>query len=326
MPPAPPDEPGPDRASSPGPGPGLAVDLADSFAAQRPRLRRIAYRMLGSYWDADDAVQEAWLRLQRADADRIDNLEAWLTVVVSRVSVDHLRSRGARHEDPEAALPDEVPGPEPTDPDVAALRSEDLGAAMLVVLDALGPLERLAFVLHDVFGLSFDEVAPIVERTPTAARQLASRARRRIRDVDLPAERMRQSEAVGSFLRAAREGDFGTLLQLLDPEVELRADAGAVATATPYADAGAPLLKGHTHGPDAVARVFAGRAEQTEIALVDGFPGATYAPGGAPRAVYAIHLQDGRITRIDVIGDPTHIADLTVTLDRPESPSPPRAS
>jgi RNA polymerase sigma-70 factor (ECF subfamily) len=188
---------------------------------------------------------------------------------------------------------------------------------MLVVLDALSPLERLAFVLHDVFGLSFDDIAPIVERTPTAARQLASRARRRVRGVDLPAERMRQREAVGAFLRAARDGDFGTLLQLLDPEVELRTDAGAVAIAAPHAEQGAPLLRRHARGADAVARVFAGRAEQTEIALVDGFPGAAYAPGGVPQAVYAVHLQGGRIVRIDVIGDAAHIAELAIGLDPP---------
>ena len=294
---------------------GSDRDLAQSFAAQRPRLRKIAYRTLGSYWDADDAVQETWLRLQRADADEIDNLDAWLTVVVSRVSVDQLRSRGARHEDAEADLPLGPPDPEATGPDTSALQSEELGAAMLVVLDALGPLERLAFVLHDVFGLSFDDIAPIVERTPTAARQLASRARRRIRGLDLPAERLRQREAVGAFLRAARHGDFGALLQLLDPEVELRADAAAVATAAPHADDGAPLLQRHARGADAVARIFAGRAEQTEIALVDGFPGAAYAPDGVAQAVYAIHLQDGRITRIDIIGDTMHLAELTIRLE-----------
>lgn len=294
---------------------GTDRDLAQSFAAQRPRLRNIAYRALGSYWDADDAVQETWLRLQRADADEIDNLDAWLTVVVSRVSVDQLRSRGARHEDAEADLPVEAPDPESRGPDTSALQSEELGAAMLVVLDALGPLERLAFVLHDVFGLSFDDIAPIVERTPTAARQLASRARRRVRGVDLPAERLRQREAVGAFLRAARNGDFGTLLQLLDPEVELRADADAVATAAPHADEGAPLLQRHAHGADAVARIFAGRAEQTEIALVDGFPGAAYAPDGVPQAVYAIRLQDGRITHIDIVGDTLHLAELTIRLE-----------
>jgi RNA polymerase sigma factor (sigma-70 family) len=303
MPPAPPD--------------GSHRDLAESFAVQRPRLRQIAYRMLGSYWDADDAVQETWLRLQRADAGEIDNLDAWLTVVVSRVSVDQLRSRGARHEDADADLPVEAPGPESTGPDASALRAEELGAAMLVVMDELSPLERLSFVLHDVFGLPFDDIAPIVERTPTAARQLASRARRRVRGVDLPAERLRQREAVGAFLRAARDGDFGTLLQLLDPEVELRADADAVASATPYADEGAPLLRRHAHGADAVARAFAGRAEQTEVALVDGFPGAAYAPGGAPRAVYAISLRGDRIARIDIIGDPTQLADLAVDLDPP---------
>ncbi|WP_129662506.1 sigma-70 family RNA polymerase sigma factor [Phytoactinopolyspora endophytica] len=290
-------------------------DLAAAFAAQRPQLRGIAYRMLGSYWDADDAVQEAWLRLQRAKTEEIDNLEAWLTVVISRVSVDLLRTRGSRHEDIKAELPDDEPVPSTSGPETSALRADDVGAAMLIVLDTLGPLERLAFVLHDVFGLSFDDIAPIVERTPAAARQLASRARRRIRSVDVPAERTRQREAVSAFLKASRTGDFGALLQLLDPEVELHADADVIATATPHADDGAPLLQAHVRGADAVARVFAGRAEQTQVALIDGFPGATYAPDGTPQAVYAVHLHDDRITRIDVIGNATHLADLAIVLE-----------
>lgn len=288
-------------------------DLAAAFAEQRPRLRGIAYRMLGSYWDAEDAVQEVWLRLERADTADIDNLAAWLTTVISRVSVDHLRSRGARREDGEADLPDTGSTEEQWEPEAVALRADDVGSAMLVVLDNLGPLERLALILHDVFGLSFDEIAPIVERTPATTRQLASRARRRIRDVDVPVERERHREAVGAFLKASRDGDFGTLLQLLDPEVELRADSEVVDTVGRYADRGAPLLQPRVHGADAVARVFAGRADQAKVALIDGTPGAVYAPSGVAQAAYAIYLRNGRITRIEVIGDAAQLADLTIT-------------
>lgn len=293
--------------------PGLDV----SFAALRPRLRGIAYRMLGSYWDADDAVQEAWLRLQRADRTKIDNLEAWLTTVISRVSIDQLRARGARHEDTAADVPDYDAGLAPTGPEDHAVHAEDLGLAMMIILDTLGPLERLAFLLHDVFGLPFDEVAPIIERTPTTARQLASRARRRIREVDLATERDRRHQAVGAFLKAARSGDFGALLQLLDPEVELRADAEVIATAAPYADTGAPLLQDQVRGADAVARVFAGRAELAIPALIDGFPGVAYAPGGSPVAVYAIRIRDGKIIAVEAIGRDTHLADLALDLTGP---------
>lgn len=287
-------------------------EVVEMFAEQRPKLRGIAYRMLGSYADAEDAVQEAWMRLQRADIDTIDNVAAWLTTVVSRVSVDQLRSRGARREDSEADLPGTESSTERSEPEANALLAEDVGSAMLVVLDALGPLERLAFVLHDVFGLSFEDIALIVERTPGATRQLASRARRRIRDVDAPAERARHREAVGAFLKASRDGDFGTLLQLLDPEVELRADADVVATVGKYAEQGAPLLQSRVHGADAVARVFAGRADQAQVALIDGVPGAVYAPAGVPNAAYAIYLHGGRISRIEVIGEATQLADLAI--------------
>lgn len=286
-------------------------ELDASFAALRPRLRGIAYRMLGSHWDAEDAVQEAWLRLQRADRSTIDNLEAWLTVVISRVSIDQLRARGARREDD---LGDHEPDPEQDGPAADAVRAEELGTAMMIVLDTLSPLERLAFLLHDVFGMPYDDIAPIIDRTATAARQLASRARRRVRDVDLAAERGRRHQAVGAFLKAARSGDFGALLQLLDPEVELRADADVIATAAPYADAGAPLLQSRVHGADAVARVFAGRADQALAALIDGFPGLVYAPGGDPAAVYLIMIRDGKINSVEAIARPTHLADLSIDI------------
>ncbi|PJJ73481.1 RNA polymerase sigma-70 factor (ECF subfamily) [Diaminobutyricimonas aerilata] len=288
--------------------------LADVFARHRVRLRAIATRILGSTWDADDAVQEVWLRLQRADVDGIENLGAWLTTVVSRVSVDLLRSRGARHEDPDAVLPEQDDADDALVPESSAERTEDVAAALAVVLDTLTPLERLAFVLHDLFALSFDDIAPIVERTPAAARQLASRARRRVRSVDVSAERAQRADAVAAFLRAAREGDFGALLQLLDPEVELRADPQAVATAEPYAAGGAPLLRENVRGADAVARVFAGRAQGAEVALVDGLPGAVYAPDARPRAVYVIRLRGGRITGIDVLS--REVDRFSVALSR----------
>lgn len=297
------------------PQPGSDPDLADTFAAQRPRLRSIAHRMLGSQWDADDAVQETWVRLQRTKTDEIVNLEAWLTAVISRASIDQLRTKGARHEDVDADTPDAEPGNAIREPEASALQADDVGTAMLIVLDTLNPLERLALLLHDVFGLSFDDIAPIVERTPATARQLASRARRRIRDVNIPAERSRQREAVSAFLKASREGDFGTLLQLLDPDVELRADADAVSTTALGADHGAPLLQPYVHGADAVARVFGGRARGTQIAIINGLPGATFAPDGEPWAIYTIHLHDDRITRIEAIADARQLADLTIILE-----------
>lgn len=285
----------------------MTTDLAAEFTRQRPRLRAIAYRILGSHHDAEDAVQEAWLRLQQADTAAIGNLEAWLTTVVSRIGLDHLRSAASKHEDLAADLPEPVTEPDP-------VGSDEVGAAMLVVLDTLAPLERLAFVLHDVFGLSFERIAPIVERTPAAARQLASRARRRVRAVDVVAERSRQREAVEAFLRASREGDFGTLLKLLDPEVELRADPEVVAAAAPHAERGAPLLSTRARGADAVARIFAGRARETRWAEVDGLVGAVYAPDGVVRALYSVRIRDGRIVAIDVIGAPAALADIPVTL------------
>ncbi|WP_239160044.1 sigma-70 family RNA polymerase sigma factor [Virgisporangium ochraceum] len=284
-------------------------DVVAEFTRQRPRLRGIALRILGSYHDAEDAVQEAWLRLQRTDPAGIDNLEAWLTTVVSRISLDQLRTGAWRYEDLS------IDAPEPADDGIedGAVEADEVGAAMLVVLDTLAPLERLAFVLHDVFGLSFDRVAPIVDRTPEAARQLASRARRRVRAVDVAAERTRQREAVEAFLRASRDGDFGTLLQLLDPEVELRADAEVVAAAAPQGDHGAPLLTRRARGADAVARIFNGRARETRWADLDGWVGAAYAPGGTVYAVYSVVVRDGRITRIEVIGATDHLSDLAVT-------------
>jgi RNA polymerase sigma-70 factor (ECF subfamily) len=288
--------------------------LAELFDAQRGRLRAIAYRTLGSHWDADDAVQDAWIRLSRADVARIENLEAWLTTVVSRASIDILRSRSAWREDADDVLLHESVDTE--GPESEAMRIAEIEAAMFVVLEQLTPLERLSFVLHDIFGLAFDDIAPIVERSPAAARQLASRARRRVRSVDVTTERVRRTRAVAAFLKASRDGEFGDLLQLLDPDVQLKADAGVVATAAAYADSGAPLLRENVQGADAVARVFAGRADQAEVADVDGFPGAVYAPEGVVQAAYIIRFEADRIIGVEVIGDPDRLMSLQVALHR----------
>lgn len=287
-------------------------DAASRFVSHRPKLYAIAYRALGSPWGADDAVQEAWLRLQRSGIESINNLEAWLTTVISRVCIDMIRQQVSWREDPDGdANLDASTG---TDPSDAAMRSDDLALALQVVLSSLGPLERLALVLHDVFALPYDDIAPIVERTPAAARQLASRARTRLRDVDVSTIRDRQDTAIVAFLDAARKGDFGSLLQLLDPEIELRSDDSAVDLATTGADDGAPLLDRHVRGVDAVARVFAGRAELTRPVLINGAPAAAYVADDVVHAIYLVTFGTDRITRLDVLADPEHLAALRAEL------------
>jgi RNA polymerase sigma-70 factor (ECF subfamily) len=289
--------------------------LARSFEAQRGHLQALALRLLGSRQDADEAVQEAWLRLSRTDADAVHNLGGWLTTVVGRICLDMLRARAARPE----VVTDEPPEPAPAptlvpSPEEEALAADSVGLALLVVLDTLDPAERLAFVLHDTFGVPFEEIAPIVGRTPTAARKLASRARRRLRsDPTVPAtDATAQRTVVSAFLKAAREGDFAALLQLLDPDVVLRADPVAVAMARDRAGAGAPALDPETRGADAVMRVFAGRARAATPALVDGLPGAVWAPGGRPAAAFCFVVRDGRVANIELLSDPEALADLEI--------------
>ena len=223
--------------------------LADRFEEHRPHLRAVAYRMLGSLAEADDAVQDAWLRLSRAGAGEVENLGGWLTTIVARICLNMLRSRATRREEPlDAHLPDPVISPEGSlQPEEEALLADSVGLALLVVLDSLSPAERLAFVLHDMFDLPFDEIAPMVGRSPTAARQLASRARRRVKGAEIPApdpDLARQRDVVDAFFRAARGGDFDGLVALLDPDVVLRSDFGA----------GRPAAARVTHGAAAVAR------------------------------------------------------------------------
>ncbi|MGI8716183.1 MAG: sigma-70 family RNA polymerase sigma factor [Solirubrobacteraceae bacterium] len=285
--------------------------LADRFQEHRARLRGVAYRMLGSLSEADDAVQEAWLRLSRSDDDVIDNLAGWLTTVVARVCLDMLRTRESRRE--EALEPDRIRIPDPIlsradglDPEHEALLADSVGLALLVVLETLAPAERLAFVLHDMFAVPFHEIAPIVDRSPTAARQLASRARRRIQgaptmtDTDLG----RQREIVDAFLAAAREGDFQGLLAVLDPDVVLRADAGALG------------LSREVRGARAVAesaRSFAPLASSGQRVLVNGAPGLVAAPHGRLFSVLGFTVANGRIVEIDVLADPERLRSIDVT-------------
>jgi len=288
-------------------------DLAAQFEASRPRLQSVAYRMLGSLTEAEDAVQETWIRLSRSDADGIDNLAGWLTTVLSRVCLGVLRSRRTR---PEQPLEPDEPEPDGTSPEDEALLADALGPALLLVLDTLGPSERLAFVLHDLFAVPFEDVAPIVGRSPAAARQLASRARRRIQGSDevRSASRRRQQEVVAAFLAASRKGDFEALVALLDPDAVLRADRAAVESAAANRDQGAPLLAPAVRGAEAVAMALSGRATAAKLALIDSTPGAVWAPGGRPRAVFAFHVVGKTIAEIEIVTEPAVVAALRVEI------------
>lgn len=292
--------------------------LADRFEANRAHLSAVAYRMLGSPNEAEDAVQEAWLRLSRSDASGVDNLRGWLTTVVARVCLDMLRSRKSRREEPLDARPSDatVSGDQGFDPEHEALMADSVGLALLVVLETLSPAERVAFVLHDMFDLPFDEIAPIVGRSPTAARQLASRARRRVRGATAvpDADLSRQREVVDAFLAAARGGEFEALMALLDPDVVLRADGAAVLASESRQAGDAPKLAPETRGAAAVARTFSGRAAAAQPALVSGAPGAAWAPGGRPRVALGFTIAGGKIVAIEILADPERIRQLDIEL------------
>ena len=282
--------------------------LADQFETHRAHLNAVAYRMLGSLAEAEDAVQESWLRLSRVDGSAIGNLGGWLTTVVGRVCLDMLRSRRVRREEPwEVRMPDPVVGAEDaSDPEQQALLADAVGLALQVVLESLGPAERLAFVLHDLFGLPFEQIAPIVERTPDAARKLASRARTRVRgSAPSPdADPARQRRVVDAFQAAARDGDFEALLTVLDPDVVLRADTGAPGGLTTLIGsrevAGNALLYREAHRvPVVVSRV-----------LVNGGAGLLSTVGGRPVSLMSFTVVDGRIAAIDILADPDRLARL----------------
>ena len=276
--------------------------LAECFEQHRRRLRAVAYRMLGSLTEAEDAVQDAWIRLSRSNAEQIDNLGGWLTTVVARECLHMLRSRRRREVSFEGHLPDPVITPDgDLDPEQEALLADSVGLALLVVLDHLTPAERLAFVLHDTFGVPFEEIAPIVGRSPAASRQLASRARRKVRgESTIPdADPARQREVVDAFLAASRDGDLGALLAVLDPDVVLRADPGA---------AGAPREVRGARAVAEQARAFSHLGQFSRRALVNGVAGiVSRAPGGPTFSVMGFAVASGKITEIDILADPERL-------------------
>ena len=285
--------------------------LGERFEEHRTRLRAVAYRMLGSLSEAEDAVQESWLRLSRTDADEIENMGAWLTTVVARVSLNMLRSRNSRREEPLGIrvpdpIVDSADGP---DPENEALLADSVGLALLVVLETLSPAERLAFVLHDMFAVPFDEIATIVDRSPEAARQLASRARRRVRgenavpDADIDTQR----EVVNAFLAAARRGDFQALLQVLDPDVVVRADIGPLAPSGRRELRGAAAVAGQ-------ALSYAQLGLTGKPALVNGVVGLVAVRNGKPFSVGAFTIRNKKIVAMDILADQTRLAELDLTV------------
>lgn len=287
------------------------TSLTERFEEDRTHLRAVAYRMLGSLSEAEDALQEAWLRADRADTSDVENLTGWLTTVVARVCLNMLRSRETRREDPfEALLSDPVAGHEAGgDPERESELADSVGLALLVVLDTLTPAERLAFVLHDMFAVPFDDIGPMIDRTPAAARQLASRARRRVKGSTSapPADLALQRRVVDAFLAATRGGDFDALVSLLHPDVVLRADRAVVPSPEPILVRGADTVaKG--------AMAATGRAQFTGTALIDGAVGLAMAPRGKLRVVLAFTITDGKVTEIDVIAEPDRLRELELAV------------
>lgn len=292
--------------------------LTERFEENRPRLRGVAYRVLGSLSDAEDAVQEAWLRLNRIDAATVDNLGGWLTTVVSRVCLDMLRSRKSRREEPIGAQvtePSVVRG-EGADPEGEAVLADSVGVALLVVLDMLTPAERLAFVLHDLFGMPFDEIGSIVGRSPAAAKQLASRARRRVRGSPAPSDagRARQREVVEAFLRAVRAGDLEGLLAVLDPDAVVRIDGAAriAAGAADAADTARELRGASTWAKQMIA--FSQGMRFVQPALINGSVGLILAPRGKLSRVLTFTFANAKVTQVEVIGDPARLRELDIAV------------
>jgi RNA polymerase sigma-70 factor (ECF subfamily) len=279
--------------------------LTQEFESYRPHLRAVAYRMLGTPGEADDAVQEAWLRLNRSDAGGVENLGGWLTTVVARVSLDMLRARSARREEPAGRPPPASDGAG-SDPEQEAVLADSVGAALLVVLDTLTPSERLAFVLHDLFGVPFDEIGAILGRSAPAAKQLASRARQKVRGSDpgLEPDPERQRQVVTAFLAASRHGEFEALVALLHPEIVLRADAEAVRIGGPE----------ELRGPPAVAGLFSGRALGARAAMIDGAAGLVWEVAGRLKVAWRFTIREESVTEIEMIADPQRLDAMEVSF------------
>ena len=278
-------------------------EITERFAEHRPRLRAVAYRMLGSLAEADDAVQEAWLRCSRANADDVEHMAGWLTTIVARVCLNMLRTRASRREEPlDAHVPDPVVG---DDPEQRAVLADSVGLALLVVLDTLSPAERLAFVLHDMFGVPFDDIAPMIDKSPTAARQLASRARRRVRSAPVPDPDLAQQHAVvDAFFAAARDGDFDALVAVLHPDVVVRSDGGVARAGLTSVVRGAETVAAQVRAGGSKYLPFVNRT------LVNGVPGAVVNAAGRGLAVMAFTVTNGVIVAIDVLYDPDRLATL----------------
>jgi RNA polymerase sigma factor (sigma-70 family) len=286
--------------------------LTERFEENRTHLRAVAYRMLGSLSEADDAVQEAWVRLARSDSRRIENLGGWLTTVVGRVCLDMLRSRRSRREEPlDPRMPDPIVSPDGhLDPDEEALIADSVGLALLVVLETLAPAERLAFVLHDMFAVPFDEIAAILGRTPTATRQLASRARRRVRGAAVPdTDLTGQRDVVDAFFAAARDGDFDALVAVLDPDIVLRSDGGVLRPGASVVVRGAAAVASQ-------ALTFRRLYPFVRPAAVNGTAGVVVTPHGRPFSVMAFTVRNGKIVEIDALADPERLRQLDLTIPR----------
>lgn len=289
--------------------------LTTHFEATRNHLQAVAYRMLGSRSEAEDAVQEAWVRLNRSDSESIDNLGGWLTTVVSRVCLDMLRSRKAAREDSFEEILVDLPEERANDWEEKFLVADAIGPALLLVLDKLTATERIAFVLHDLFDLPFDQIAPIIERTESATRQLASRARRCVRGATMPSKDVdRQQEVVAAFMLASRQGDFEALIRLLHPDVVLRADETAIKVSTANKARGAPQFKHEINGAETVANTLKGSAQGAQLSLVNGLAGATWGMKGKTVVAFCFVVNDGKITSIDIVMEKNTLENLDIQI------------
>lgn len=291
--------------------------LTKNFEEARNHLKAVAYRMLGSVNEAEDAVQEAWIKLNRSESEKIENLGGWLTTVVTRVCLDMLRSRKLRNEKAlDNGRTETVLNDDSGNPEVDFMLADSVGPALLVVLDTLAPAERIAFVLHDLFELSFKEIAPMLDRTEEATRQLASRARRRVGGASSPDEEnvKRQQEVVSAFLAASKDGNFEALIKILHPDVVLRADETAIKIAQANKSKGAPQFESEIKGAKKVADTFKGKASAAQLALVNGVVGATWAPGGKPVVAFHFIVQEDKIFAIEIVMNKEKLHNISIEI------------
>jgi RNA polymerase sigma-70 factor (ECF subfamily) len=289
--------------------------LAQNFEEARKHLKAVAYQMLGSSGEAEDAVQEVWIRLNKSNSEEIDNLRGWLTTVVARVCLDMLRARKSKREEPLEEHVSVLPNEKFGNPESEFMLADSIGPALFLVLELLTPVERIALVLHDIFDLSFDEIAPILDRSEESARQLASRARRKVRGARRPQdENEQQQEIVAAFISAARDGNLEALIRVLHPDVVLRADSTAVKIAEVNKGKGAPQFKAIMNGANTVAETFKGKAAAAQLAWINGVAGGTWAPGGKPVVAFSFKTSGGKITEIEIMMDRDQLEKTDIKL------------